>query len=165
MLSESPSTGYSKQEVLFPLQNLHAAKLQFSTQCAPLARCNRSAPPISTPAWDIFPQPLATLRAPQLTNARPTKKNGVLSRQMCPLSEKTPQLFLPSRHHSFPLPPSLARVGARARTRTQRVFDFCLHRTAIRAQPTENKWIARESFTLSPTRHFEYNSLYHNLLR
>ena len=67
--------------------------------------------------------------------------------------------FLPSRHHSFPLPPPLARVGARARTRTQRVFDFCLHRTTIRAQPTENKWIAREAFTLPPTRYFEHNSL------
>ena len=164
-LSESPSTGYSKQEVLFPLRNLHAAKLRFSTQCSPLARRNRSSPPISTPAWDIFPQPLATLRAPQLTNARPTKKNGALSRQMCPHSENTPQFFLPSRHHSFPLPPPRARVGARARTRTQRVFDFCLHRTTIRAQPAENKWIAREAFTLFHARYFEHNSLYHNLLR
>ena len=143
----------------FIMEIFYAAKLQFSTQCAPPTRCNRSSPPISTPAWDIFPQPLATLRAPQLTNAQPTKKNGALSRQMCPLSEKTPQLFSPSPHHSFPLPPSLARVGALARTRTQRVFDFCLHRTAIRAQSTENKWIAREVFTLSPTRYFEYNSL------
>ena len=73
--------------------------------------------------------------------------------------KKLHSFFLPSPHCPFPLPPSLARVGALARTRTQRVFDFCLHRTAIRAQPTENKWIARESFTLSPTRHFEYNSL------
>ena len=100
------------------------------------------------------------------THKRSTnEKNGVLSRQMCPHSENTPQLFLPSRHHSFPLPPSFARVGARARTRTQRVFVFCLHRTAIRAQPTENKWIAREAFTLFHARHFERNSLYHNLLR
>ena len=124
-----------------------------------------AAHPDSTPAWDIFPQPLATLRAPQLTNARPTKKKGALSRQMCPLSEKLHSFFSPRAHHSFPLPPFLARVGARARTRTQRVLVFCLHRTAIRAQPTENKWIAREAFTLSPTRYFEHNSLYHNLLR
>ena len=79
--------------------------------------------------------------------------------------KKLHSFFLPSRHHSFPLPPSLARVGALARTRTQRVFVFCLHRTAIRAQPTENKWIAREAFTLFHARHFEHNSLYHNLLR
>ena len=143
----------------FIMEIFYAAKLQFSTQCAPPTRCNRSAPPISTPAWDIFPQPLATLRAPQLTNAQPTKKTGALSRQMCPLSEKTPQLFLPLAPPLFPLPPSLARVGALARTRTQRVFVFCLHRTAIRAQPTDNKRIAREAFTLFHARYFEHNSL------
>ena len=160
VLSESPSTGYSRQRKCFFHSEIFMLRsYNFLHNARPLARRNRSAPPISTPAWDIFPQPLATLRAPQLTNARPTQKNGALSRQMCPLSEKTPQLFSPSPHHSFPLPPSLARVGALARTRTQRVFDFCLHRTAIRAQSTENKWIAREAFTLSPTRYFEYNSL------
>ncbi len=73
--------------------------------------------------------------------------------------KKLHSFFLPSPHCPFPLPPSLARVGALARTRTQRVFDFCLHRTTIRAQPTENKWIAREAFTLPPTRYFEHNSL------
>ena len=73
--------------------------------------------------------------------------------------KKLHSFFLPSRHHSFPLPPSLARVGALARTRTQRVFVFCLHRTAIRAQPTDNKRIAREAFTLFHARYFEHNSL------
>lgn len=75
------------------------------------------------------------------------------------IRRKLHSFFLPSPHCPFPLPPSLARVGALARTRTQRVFVFCLHRTAIRAQPTENKWIAREAFTLFPTRYFEHNSL------
>ena len=73
--------------------------------------------------------------------------------------KKLHSFFLPSLHCPFPLPPFLARVGALARTRTQLVFVFCLHSTAIRAQPTDNKWIVREAFTLFPTRYFEYNSL------
>ena len=83
------------------------------------------------------------------THKRSTnEKNGALSRQMCPLSEKTPQLFSPLAPPLFsPSAIPLARVGARARTRTQRVFDFCLHRTAIHAQPTENKRIVGEAFT------------------
>ena len=122
-LSESPSTGYSKQEVLFPLRNLHAAKLRFSTQCSPLVRRNRSSPPISTLAWDIFPQPLATLRAPQLTNARPTKKNGALSRQMCPHSENTPQLFSPLAPPLFS-PSATPRARRRALAHALSEFSF-----------------------------------------
>lgn len=109
--------------------------------------------------------------APRHPTRTPTHKRSTNEKKRCTFSTnvstfgKNSTAFSPLAPPLFPLPPSLARVGARARTRTQRVFDFCLHRTAIRAQPTENKWIARESFTLSPTRHFEYNSLYHNLLR
>lgn len=93
------------------------------------------------------------------------KKRCTFSTNASTFGENSTAFFLPSPHHSFPLPPSLARVGALARTRTQRVFVFCLHRTEIHAQPTDNKWIVREVFTLFPTRHFEHNSLYHNLLR
>ena len=79
--------------------------------------------------------------------------------------KKLHSFFLPSPHCPFPLPPSLARVGALARTRTQRVLVFCLHRTAIRAQPTDNKRIAREDFTLHPSRHIKHHSLCNNSLR
>ena len=119
------------------------------------------------PLWrgGFFHRPLATLRAPQLTNARPTKKTVHFLDKCVHFRKKLHSFFLPSRHHSFPLPPSLARVGALARTRTQRVFVFCLHRTAIRAQPTDNKRIAREAFTLHPSRHIKHNSLCNNSLR
>ena len=105
------------------MEIFYAAKLQFSTQCAHPTRCNRSAPPISTLAWDIFPQPLATLRAPQLTNARPTKKNGALSRQMCPLSEKTPQLFSPLAPLPF-FPSAIARARKLARAHALSEFSI-----------------------------------------
>ena len=113
------------------------------------------------PLWrgGFFHRPLATLRTPQLTNARPTKKTVHFLDKCVHFRKKLHSFFLPSLHCPFPLPPFLARVGALARTRTQLVFVFCLHRTAIRAQPTDNKWIVREASTLFPTRHFEYNSL------
>ena len=65
----------------------------------------------------FFRRPLATLRAPQLTNARPTKKNGALSRQMCPHSEKTPQLFSPLVPPLFS-PSAIPRARRRARSHT-----------------------------------------------
>ena len=143
----------------FMIEIFSAAKLQFSTQCAHPTRCNRSSPPISTPAWDIFRSPSPPYAHLNSQTLDQRKKTVHFLDKCVHFRKKLHSFFLPSRHHSFPLPPSLARVGALARTRTQRVLVFCLHRTAIRAQPTENKWIAREAFTLSPTRYLEYNSL------
>jgi len=167
VLSESPSTGYSRQRKCFFHSEIFMLRsYNFLHNARPLARCNRSSPPISTLAWDIFPQPLAhPTRTPTHKRSTNEKKRCTFSTNVSTFGENSTAFFLPSRHHSFPLPPSLARVGTLARTRTQRVFVFCLHRTAIRAQPTDNKRIAREAFTLFPTRHFEYNSLYHNILR
>ena len=118
VLSESPSTGYSRQRKCFFHSEIFMLRsYNFLHNARPLARCTRSSPPISTLAWDIFPQPLATLRAPLLTNARPTKKNGALSRQMCPHSEKTPQLFSPLAPPLFS-PSAIPRARRRARSHT-----------------------------------------------
>ena len=132
----------------------------------PLARCNRSAPPdFHSGVGDFSTAPSPPYAHPNSQTLDQRKKTVYFLDKCVHFRKKLHSFFLPSLHYPFSLPPSLARVGALARTRTQRVFVFCLHRTAIRAQPTDNKRIARESFTLFPARHFEHNSLYHNLLR
>ena len=132
---------------------------------APHSVQSQRAPDFHSGVGDFSTAPSPPYAHPNSQTLNQRKKTVHFLDKCVHFRKKLHSFFLPSRHHSFPLPPSLARVGALARTRTQRVFVFCLHRTAIRAQPTENKWIAREAFTLFHARHFEHNSLYHNLLR
>ena len=119
------------------------------------------------PLWrgTFFRSPSPPYAHPNSQTLDQRKKTVYFLDKCVHIRRKLHSFFLPSRHHSFPLPPSLARVDALARTRTQRVLVFCLHRTAIRAQPTDNKRIAREDFTLHPSRHIKHNSLCNNSLR
>ena len=89
----------------------------FYTMRAPSLGAIAARPRFPLRRGGFFHRPLATLRAPQLTNARPTKKNGALSRQMCPLSEKTPQLFSPLAPLPFS-PSAIPRARRRARSHT-----------------------------------------------
>ena len=143
----------------FMIEIFYAAKLQFSTQCAPPLGAIAARPQFPLRRGTFFRSPSPPYGHPNSQMLDQRKKTVHFLDKCVHFRKKLHSFFLPSRHHSFPLPPSLARVGALARTRTQRVFVFCLHRTAIRAQPTDNKWIAREAFTLFPTRYFEHNSL------
>lgn len=91
----------------------------------------RMPPFFSSQSHGITARSFPTLRTGKSIYSQRSMKTCPLSQQTCPLLEKTPQVFSPLAPLPFSPPPSLARVGAPARTRTQRVFIFYLHRTAI----------------------------------
>ena len=141
----NPSYAMFKQTIF------HGAKLLFSSECRLFSSQSHGITARSFPA----------LR---------TRKSIYSQRSMktCPLSPETRALSTKTSRLSRPVTPprfSPPRPHARTCTRTQRVFDFCLHRTSIHAQSTENKRIAGEPFTLFPSRHIRYNSLCDNPLR
>ena len=125
MLSESPSTGYSRQRKCFFHSEIFMLRsYNFLHNARPLARCNRSSPPISTLAWDIFPQPLATLRAPQ-THKRSTneKKRCTFSTNVSTFGKNSTAFFSPRSTTLFPFRhPS--RAWARSLAHALSEFSF-----------------------------------------
>ena len=136
---------------MFKQTIFHGAKLLFSSECRLFFFSIARHTARSFPA----------LRTGKSIYSQRSMKTCPLSPETRALSTKTSRLSRPVTPPRFSPPPPHARTC----TRTQRVFDFCLHRTAIHAQPTENKMIVGEAFTFYPSRQIKHNQLCHNLLR
>ena len=110
---------------------------------APLS-AQSQRPPIFTPAWDIFPQPLAALRAPLSLPPNHRKRPARFLRQL-PVFDQNSACFSSSAAHRLTplhnLRPTRARTHAR-----QQLFDFCLHVFTRRAQFIHSQRIKCEGF-------------------
>ena len=119
---------------MFKQMIFHGAKLLFSSECRLFSFS------IARHLSTLFPRPPHE-KIHLLTTV--DENLPTFSGNTCTFHKNLPPFSPPSLHRDF----LLRLPHARTYTRTQRVFDFCLHRTAIHAQPSENKRIVGEAFT------------------
>ena len=125
VLSESPSTGYSRQRKCFFHSEIFMLRsYNFLHNARPLARRNRSAPPISTPAWGIFPPPPRhPTRTPTHKRSTNEKKRCTFSTNVSTFGENSTAFFSPRATTLFPFRHS-SRAWARSLAHALSEFSF-----------------------------------------